>query len=131
MAENAQPNRRRRRASAAIQRSKAKLPWGPWVFGAGAGPKAEGWKAGVRYSATNDRYGVLVRPVKSAWGSMIHLAILCQRGEPSAADFRRIVDEIVTAGATFCRFYPVETELGGPPWFHVYVLTNAPPPFPV
>jgi hypothetical protein len=96
-------------------------PWTPWVQ---ASP--DGMRNGVTTIYRNNYFTVLERPVRSRWGTVLHLMVRRhdQKAIPNHwATLQRIKDELTSPATTAVEVYPSRADLvDQAPMYHLWCL---------
>ena len=127
--EDNQGSRSRRRHAVALERRAKKTgDWGSWRetplrYGV---PGASGWCREIRMAYANDLYAVLVRPLETEWGTVLHLAIRTASNlEPPWRDKQRIKDELFGPSLTAIEVMPPKDEIvDQADMYHMWVLPS-------
>ena len=120
-------NRGQQRHASALERKALRSgDWGAWrktPLPAGL-PDTSGWCREIRVTFANDLYVVLVRPLRTSWGEVHHLAIRTAGNlEPPWRDKQRIKNELFGLECTAVEVMPPAAELvDEADMYHVWVL---------
>jgi hypothetical protein len=121
--------RAQHRHAASLERRAMKSgEWGKWreTLLPGGLPGSKGWCRDVRRAYANDLYAVLVRPIETEWGLVLHLAIRTASNlEPPWRDKQRIKDELFGPSLTAIEVMPPEDQIvDQADMYHMWVLAS-------
>lgn len=107
------PRDLRRQAEQIERRALRSGRWPPWTRHEGPPPGARGgWPADISHCFANGVFAVLVRPIASPIGEVLHLAIRTVTSrEPSWSDLQRIKNELIGAERHSVQIYPRQSRL--------------------
>lgn len=122
-------NRRRRRASKAMEKKGLRGDWGEWQITnlLDGIPGGSGWCREVMRAYSNNLYAVLVRPFKDEEGNeIVHCAIRTASSlEPPWRDMQRIKNELFGEERTAVQVMPHQSELiDEADMYHMWVLPH-------
>jgi len=119
-------NRQQRQHTKALERRAFTTgKWGEWRCDhLPDGAPGNGWLRDIRRVYANDLYAVLERPMMTAWGYVVHLAIRTASNlEPPWRDKQRIKDELFGPFYTAVEVMPPADEvIDQADMYHLWIL---------